>query len=193
MLQFISLTHFKLQVVDIYSGVISGGAGGAMAPPTFYAATPSFKFFRVRCVNLCRFWKNLIESQTHCSYINWIFAQSSIYYNRKYPLRGFLLAPPELSRGEKRGWGQASTSCIYVRCGSTRFSQIRNQWRYQKHYFTSFGDYQKMCFLTKFGGCCSKNKPATPLGSLKWSRAWQHHFSSYTHQTLWKVIFFKDV
>ena len=86
-----------------------------------------------------------------------------------------------------------STSCIYVRCGSTRFSQIRNQWRYQKHYFTSFEDYQKMCFLTKFGGCCSKNKPATPLGSLKWSRAWQHHFSSYTHQTLWKVDFWWDL
>ena len=87
----------------------------------------------------------------------------------------------------------ASTSCIYVRCGSTRFSQIQNQWRYQKHYFTSFEDYQKMCFLTKFGGCCSKNKPATPLGSLKWSRAWQHHFSSYTHQTLWKVDFWWDL
>ena len=81
----------------------------------------------------------------------------------------------------------------YVRCGSTGLSQIGNQWRYQKHWFTSFEDYQKMCFLAKFGGCRSKNKPATPLGSLKWSRAWQHHFSSYTHQTLWKVDFWWDL
>ena len=29
-----------------------------------------------------------------------------------------------------------------------------------------------MCFHTKFGGCNSKNKPATPLRSLKWSWAW---------------------
>ena len=46
-----------------------------------------------------------------------------------------------------------------------------------------------MCFHTKFGGCNSKNKPATPLRSLKWSRAWQHHFSSFTLQILWKVDF----
>ena len=78
---------------------------------------------------------------------------------------------------------QVQAICMYG-AAQPDFSQIRNQWRYQKHYFTSFGDYQKMCFLTKFGGCCSKNKPATPLGSLKWSRAWQHHFSSYTHQNL---------
>ena len=50
-----------------------------------------------------------------------------------------------------------------------------------------------MCFLAKFGGCCSKNKPATPLRSFKWSRAWQHHFSSYTHQNLWKVDFWWDL
>ena len=50
-----------------------------------------------------------------------------------------------------------------------------------------------MCFLTKFGGRYSKNKPATPLRSLNWSRAWQHHFSSYTIQILWKVDFLCDL
>ena len=50
-----------------------------------------------------------------------------------------------------------------------------------------------MCFHTKFGGCNSKNKPATPLRSLKWSRAWQRHFSRYTLQILWKVVFSWDL
>ena len=50
-----------------------------------------------------------------------------------------------------------------------------------------------MCFHTKFGGCNSKNKPAMPLRSLKWSRAWQRHFSSYTLQILWKVDFLWDL
>ena len=51
-----------------------------------------------------------------------------------------------------------------------------------------------MCFHTKFGRSNSKNKPATPLTSLKWSRAWQRHFLSYVNfpqnlkSVAWKMM-----
>ena len=50
-----------------------------------------------------------------------------------------------------------------------------------------------MCFHTKFGGCNSKNKPATPLTISNFSRAWQAYFLSYTLQIWCENTSFKDV
>ena len=49
---------------------------------------------------------------------------------------------------------------------------------------TSFVDLQKISIFPKFGGCGSKNEPATPISISNFSRAWQSFNVSYALQIL---------
>ena len=73
------------------------------------------------------------------------------------------------------------------------FFQILCNHMYPKVIVISIVDLQKTNNFAKFGGYCSKNAPATPLRSLKWSRAWQAHFLSNALQTWQSCLFFVDV
>ena len=50
----------------------------------------------------------------------------------------------------------------------------------------------KLWTFAKFGGCGSKNEPATPISILNFPRAWQPQFLSHTLQILIKCVFFID-
>ena len=67
------------------------------------------------------------------------------------------------------------------------FFQILCNHMYPKVIVISIVDLQKTNNFAKFGGCCSKNLPATSLRILKWSRAWQAYFLSYHFQIQQKV------
>ena len=67
------------------------------------------------------------------------------------------------------------------------FFQISYDHIYPKVIVISIVDLQKTNNFAKFGGYCSKNAPATPLRSLKWSRAWQAYFFR-NHLQIWQKV-----
>ena len=75
------------------------------------------------------------------------------------------------------------------RTGSS-FFQIEYQQSQQNMVLISFVDIQKICIFTKFGGFSSKIKPATPILTLKFKRAWQTQSFSHTLQILVNDRFF---
>ena len=50
----------------------------------------------------------------------------------------------------------------------------------------------KLGTFAKFGGCGSKNEPATPISILNFSRAWQSYFLRYALEILITYGFFID-
>ena len=67
------------------------------------------------------------------------------------------------------------------------FFQILYNHIHPKVIVISIVDLQKTNNFAKFGGYCSKNAPATPLRSLKWSRVWQAYFLS-CHFQIWQKV-----
>ena len=67
------------------------------------------------------------------------------------------------------------------------FFQILYYHIHPKVIVISIVDLQKINNFAKFGGCCSKNAPAMPLRSLKWSRTWQAYFFNY-HFKMWQKV-----
>ena len=59
------------------------------------------------------------------------------------------------------------------------FFKISYNHIYPKVIVIAIVNLQKKHDFAKFGGCCSKNAPVTPLRSLKWSKVWQAYFLSY--------------